>query len=720
MAREGWVLVLVVATAVAGCVAPDDPPTAGTGDLVLVQYVSWDVVTGRVVESSFEDPPTRSPGPDRARYAEAFGGLVQGIRDAADRVLHALDQFDAGSLSPAAVHAIARSELREARNRRIDQDPPAGLRPAVRHAADARRSLRQGLEQAEACAAQADADCLAGRDLLQEAKDRVEAAVRDVPPDAFRRPVSLETAPDTTGRSWVFLWNRDAAKRRSGQGVLVDVITKDLDRDGVSDSLIQGRADVTVEPGRRLVKGEVRTFYRIPGTVGDVTVTSPGLAEALRGRPQGETALNVPVPEAYRPSDPDKIAELPRRLDGLPRDRTDLARATVTNRSTLDASTREGDVVEYRLAPGDSPVPARVTNLSDGTVSLRLLVEEGMRIRSSRSWDTTVVSVDNETFAVRRDPEVGAVYHPEGRRARVLDRNATHFAVDFGEAVAGRLLAYDVRIIDLRPDALIRVGRSETPFRYQNHIHDILHVNGVPMIATHYDLKMTFNNGTDWLSFSSALDEEDVTAVAAGPQGHRFYASTVEDGLLVSSDAGRTWRSDAEGLPSGFLDSIAVADGDPSVVYALHENGIVYRSRDHGASWTRRGDPPSPDEIAADPVDPERVWAGTDQGLYRSRDGGASWDLVGLEGRDVRDVVPRSGGPVYALADGCLVRSQAPPGNWTELTPAGRPVLDHIEPTGVSGRLLGAKATGQVAILLDEDARRIAIPTGAPQARAAC
>lgn len=720
MAREGWVLVLLVAAAAAGCVAPDDPPVAGTGDLVLVQYVSWDVLTGQPVESSFEEPPTRSPGPDRARYAEAFGGFVQGTQDAADRVLHALDQLDTGSLSPSAVHEIARSELRQARDRRIDQDPPAGLDPAVRHATDARRSLRQGLEQAEACAAQADADCLAGRDLLQEAKDRIREAARVVPPDAFRRPVSLETAPDSAGRSWVFLWNRDAAKRRSGQAVLVDVTTQDLDRDGVADSLIQSRAEVTVEAGRRLVKGEVRTFHRIPGTVGDVTVTSPGLAEALRGRPSGETALNVPVPEAYRPSDPDTISELPRRLDGLPRDRTNLSRAAVADRSTLDASTREGDVVEYRLAPGDSPVPARVTNLSDDTVSLRLLVEEGMEIRSSRSWDTTVVSVGDETFAVRRDPEVGAVYHPEGRRARILDRNATHFAVDFGEAVAGRLLAYDVRIIDLRPDALTLVGRSETPFRYQNHIHDILSVNGVPMIATHYDLKMTFNNGTDWLSFSPALDEKDVTAVAAGPEAHRFYASTVEDGLLVSSDAGRTWRSDVEGLPSGFLDSIGVADGDPSVVYALREDGTVYRSRDHGASWSRRGGPPSPNEIAADPVDPERVWAGTDQGLYRSSDGGASWDLVGLDGRDVGDVVPQSGGPVYALVDGCLVRSEGSSGNRTELTPAGRPLLDHIEPTGVPGRLLGAKATGQLAILLDEDARRIAIPTGAPQARTTC
>lgn len=720
MAREGWVLALLIAVAAAGCVAPGDTPNAGTGDLILVQYVSWDVLTGQHVESSFEEPPTRSPGPDRARFAEAFGGFVQGSRDAADRVLHALDQLDSGALSPAAVHQIAQSELRKAQDRRIDQDAPPGLGQAVRHATDAQRPLRQGLEQAEACAAQADADCLAGRDLLQEAKDGLEEAVRAIPPDAFRRPVSLETAPDAAGRSWVLLWNRDAAKRRSGQGVLVDVTIKDLDRDGVADSVIQSRSDVTVESGRRLVKGEVRTFHRIPGTVGDVTVTSPGLAEALRGRPQGETALNVPVPEAYRPSDPDQISELPRRLDGLPRDRTNLSRATVVDRSTLDASTQEGDVVEFRLAPRDSPVPARVTNLTDDTVSLRLLVEEGMQIRSSRSWDTTVVSVDDRTFAVRRDPEVGAVYHPEGRRARVMDRNATHFAVDFGEAVAGRLLAYDVRILDIRPDALTLVGRSETPFRYQNHIHDIVDVNGIPMIATHYDLKMTFNNGSDWLSFSPALDEEDVTAVAAGPQGHRFYASTVEDGLLVSSDTGRTWRSDAEGLPSGFLDTIAVAGGDPSVVYALHEEGTVYRSRDHGATWSRRGAPPSPTEIAADPDDPERVWAGTDQGLYRSSDGGASWHLVGLEDRDVGDVVPQSGGPVYALVDGCLAKSAAPAGNWTELTPAGRPLLDLIEPTGVPGRLLGAKATGQLAILLDEDARRIAIPTGAPQARTTC
>jgi photosystem II stability/assembly factor-like uncharacterized protein len=81
--------------------------------------------------------------------------------------------------------------------------------------------------------------------------------------------------------------------------------------------------------------------------------------------------------------------------------------------------------------------------------------------------------------------------------------------------------------------------------------------------------------------------------------GDKIYASVEVGGLLVSEDAGETWR-----LVKG-------SEGRPS--FASTPKGFVH-SDVHS--------------IEVHPSDPDLIFAPTGGGLYRSDDGGASWDFL--------------------------------------------------------------------------------------------
>jgi hypothetical protein len=53
--------------------------------------------------------------------------------------------------------------------------------------------------------------------------------------------------------------------------------------------------------------------------------------------------------------------------------------------------------------------------------------------------------------------------------------------------------------------------------------------------------------------------------------------------LLVSHDAGRTWRDSGRGLPAGR--AVAISSGDPDVVVFAARNRL-YLSRNGGVFWT--------------------------------------------------------------------------------------------------------------------------------------
>lgn len=126
------------------------------------------------------------------------------------------------------------------------------------------------------------------------------------------------------------------------------------------------------------------------------------------------------------------------------------------------------------------------------------------------------------------------------------------------------------------------------------------------------------DGGSVW---ALAVDPDDENAV---------YAGTV-NGVFKSSDAGETWASASRGLgPIGQWVWALAATSE--AVYAGTNGNGAYKSTDGGATWVHAsaGLPVTNNytnvlSLLADPRSPDRVWAGTHQGVFVTANGGQTW-----------------------------------------------------------------------------------------------
>ncbi|MBI5215313.1 MAG: T9SS type A sorting domain-containing protein [Ignavibacteriae bacterium] len=96
------------------------------------------------------------------------------------------------------------------------------------------------------------------------------------------------------------------------------------------------------------------------------------------------------------------------------------------------------------------------------------------------------------------------------------------------------------------------------------------------------------NNGDLWLLIDSGLTTGLITSIAIDNQGKIFasYASSFSSGgVLRSTDNGMTWIGVNNGLNDKSFWSIAV--NDSGHLFAGTYDGLVFRTMDHGASWTQ-------------------------------------------------------------------------------------------------------------------------------------
>jgi hypothetical protein len=125
-------------------------------------------------------------------------------------------------------------------------------------------------------------------------------------------------------------------------------------------------------------------------------------------------------------------------------------------------------------------------------------------------------------------------------------------------------------------------------------------------------------------------------------KSRKVYAGTQNNGILVSDDCGKTWKS--IGLQDNPVKSLAINPRNPKMIYAGCKPVSLYVSTNTGESWeeyeslrkTRRwwwfspADPPDwrPYVMALtiSPTNPNVIMAGIELGgVLRSEDGGLSW-----------------------------------------------------------------------------------------------
>jgi photosystem II stability/assembly factor-like uncharacterized protein len=109
---------------------------------------------------------------------------------------------------------------------------------------------------------------------------------------------------------------------------------------------------------------------------------------------------------------------------------------------------------------------------------------------------------------------------------------------------------------------------------------------------------------------------------------------TTKSGVLISRDAGLTWKQD-EGVPATAPVSHIEINPERSAHIYVGTKQTVYITRDGGNVWQRRGGGlPMGDyqTIVVNPNNPNEIFAGSAMegrdGLFQSLDGGTTWARV--------------------------------------------------------------------------------------------
>jgi len=139
----------------------------------------------------------------------------------------------------------------------------------------------------------------------------------------------------------------------------------------------------------------------------------------------------------------------------------------------------------------------------------------------------------------------------------------------------------------------------------------------------------------------------DISRVAPARNSPVLYAATglgVEAGVFRSPDGGQTWELRSLGLTNLDIRSLAVAPGNPDVVYAGTvdatseggDNGRIFRTTDGGLTWTDisagieavHHEARIIIDLLVSPTNPDMVWAsvqGLFGGVFYTANGGATW-----------------------------------------------------------------------------------------------
>lgn len=122
-----------------------------------------------------------------------------------------------------------------------------------------------------------------------------------------------------------------------------------------------------------------------------------------------------------------------------------------------------------------------------------------------------------------------------------------------------------------------------------------------------------------------------INVIAASPANASTRYAATQAGMYVSRDGGQSWSRSNTGItpsPAGYysVTDLAVAG---SRLYITPS--YLQKSIDGGASWQRTGwvsENPFALVLAADPKNPDVVYAGANAGVYKSSDGAATWQYL--------------------------------------------------------------------------------------------
>ena len=155
----------------------------------------------------------------------------------------------------------------------------------------------------------------------------------------------------------------------------------------------------------------------------------------------------------------------------------------------------------------------------------------------------------------------------------------------------------------------------------------------------------------------------EVTSILVDPKDSTHYfagmISAEDGGLFESHDEGKTWGV-VKDISHFGVRALAAAPSKPERLLAGTLQG-VWMSEDSGQSWKRISDKENLEMqgitvVAVDSKDPNIIYAGTSHLPWRTLDGGKTWDSIHtgmIDDSDVFSIYVDPGNPINLLASAC-------------------------------------------------------------------
>ena len=175
--------------------------------------------------------------------------------------------------------------------------------------------------------------------------------------------------------------------------------------------------------------------------------------------------------------------------------------------------------------------------------------------------------------------------------------------------------------------------------------------HGVLLAATESGIRVSADAGLTWFGVVQDLDGVEIYDFAW--DGSSLWAATAE-GLYASRDGVQWHRSEAAGLPSGRVRSVATDPSTPGSFWVATDSGIL-RTDDGGKRFVQAGRNPLVGTRRLRTLSrPGHLLASGEDGVWESVDGGVQWSPLstGLPGPEVAGLAITQDGPVIATRNG--------------------------------------------------------------------
>jgi photosystem II stability/assembly factor-like uncharacterized protein len=324
--------------------------------------------------------------------------------------------------------------------------------------------------------------------------------------------------------------------------------------------------------------------------------------------------------------------------------RTDNARAPLPNKEcdgdvlwNLTSIDPLNDVVYQPLNDGLVITQFWAGTVSnDGTIVMGGTQDNGTWIRRAGAGpDGWSFAIGGDGFDVAISPDNGLFYGElYGHEGIRIERSTT-----------GNLQSFK----EITKSAINDKGLFFTPFVMDPATPATLWTGGQKMWRT-------TDGGDLWVEASPVLptrQHEAISAIAVAPGDPKVvYAGSNGGGLWMTENGASSppsWSTSP--VQQGYVSSIAVDPSEPHTAYATvgsFDVPHVLKTTDGGASWDDVGaDLPNvpASSVAINPLDPDMVFVGTDAGAFESHNGGATWLPANgdLASTIVQDLVFRPG-----------------------------------------------------------------------------